>query len=472
MAARKADKTPPYPREAYAWYVVAVLMLAYVVSYVDRSILTLLVEPIKRDLGVTDTEISLLHGFAFVIFYTLMGFPIGRLADRRHRVSIIAVGVAIWGLMTAACGLARSFGQLFLARVGVGFGEAALNPAAYSLIADYFRPHLISRATSTYVMGTYLGFGVAYIVGGVVVAAVAGKPDLVLPVVGQIAAWQMVFFYVAAPGVLLLLLLRTVAEPLRRGRLYVDREGNTGATLREFVDFVSQNRRTFLAHALGFGCLGLLVNGMALWTPTFLYRTYGWDMASAGIAYGFLLLIFGGSGVYLGGWVADRIDREGLRGGPFRAALAFALGALAPTIAYPLMPSAHWALAVMAPMILCSSAPWGVAVSALQQIAPNELRGQVGALYLFTVNLIGIGLGPTLVALMTDYWFADPGALGQSMAIVAGASAVAAAFSLHWGLPHFRASLARARAWQHGSPTEQGAGQAERDTQRNRNNRI
>ena len=437
--------SPPYPRTAYAWYVVAVLMLAYILSYVDRSILTLLVEPIKRDIGLSDTEISLLHGFAFALFYTLMGFPIGRLADRRHRVGIIAVGIAIWSFMTAACGLAKSFTHLFLARVGVGFGEAALNPAAYSMIADYFRPHLISRATSTYVMGTYLGFGVAYIVGGAVVAAVSHQPDVELPLVGSIAAWQMVFFYVAAPGLLLLLLLLTVREPMRRGRLHTD--SVQGATLRELLGFVRVNWRTFLAHSLGFGCLGLLVNGMALWTPTFMLRTYGWEMADAGIAYGVLLLVFGGSGVYIGGWVADRIDRNGRRGGPFIAALSFALGAILPAIAYPLMPSAPWALVLMAPMILCSGAPWGVAVSALQQMAPNELRGQVGAVYLFTVNLIGIGLGPTFVALLTDYFFSDPAALRYSMSIVAGIATVAAAIALACGLRHFRDSLVRARAW-------------------------
>ena len=438
-----------YPRQAYAWYVIGVLMLAYIVSYVDRSILTLLVEPIKRDIGVSDTQVSLLHGFAFALFYTLMGLPIGRLADRRHRVGIIAVGVAVWSVMTAACGVARSFGSLFLARVGVGVGEAALNPAAYSLIADYFRPHLISRATSTYVMGTYLGFGIAYIVGGWVVAAVADTPDLVLPVVGSVAAWQMVFFYVAAPGGVVLLLLATLREPVRRERLRTPGAGrNAGVTLAELGRFLRLNARTFTAHALGFGCLGLLVNGMALWTPTFLVRTYGWEISNAGIAYGMLLLVFGGGGVYLGGWLADRIDKRGRVGGPFVVASLCAFGVIVPAVAYPLMPSGGLSLLVMAPMILCSSAPWGVAVSALQQMAPNELRGQVGAFYLFTVNLIGIGLGPTVVALLTDYWFGDPAALRYSMVVVSGAAATAAALSLRWGLPHFRASLGRALAWQ------------------------
>ena len=366
-------RPPAFPHQAYAWYVVAVLMFAYIVSYVDRSILTLLVEPIKRDIGVSDTQVSLLHGFAFALFYTLMGFPIGRLADRRHRVGIIAVGVALWSAMTALCGLARTFTHLFLARVGVGFGEAALNPAAYSLIADYFRPHLISRATSTYVMGTYLGFGIAYMVGGAIVGAVADRPNMVLPVLGPVAPWQTVFFYVAAPGLLVLVLLATIKEPLRRDRLRAyDPEHESGVTLTEFARFIRLNAGTFAAHAIGFGCLGLLVNGMALWTPTFLARTYGWEVSDAGVAYGALLLVFGGSGVWLGGWVADRIDQKGRVGGPFLTASLCALGVVIPAVAYPLMPTAHLSLLVMAPMILFSSAPWGVAVSALQQMAPNE----------------------------------------------------------------------------------------------------
>ena len=447
MNKRFLDRLPDR-RSLYAWYVVMVLMLAYIFSYVDRAILTLLVTPIKRDIGLSDTEVSLLHGIAFALFYTLMGFPIGRLADRRHRVGIIAAGMMIWSLMTAACGLVKTFWGLFLARVGVGLGEAALNPSAYSLIADYFPPRLISRATSTYVMGTYLGFGLAYIIGGSVVAAVSAMPDPELPIVGHIFSWQLAFFYVALPGIPLLLLLLTVREPQRRGRLHAEAIAGQGVTLREFACFLKINWRTFSAHSIGFGSLGLLVNGMALWTPTFLFRTYGWETADAGIAYGVLLLIFGGAGVYLGGWVADHIDRAGRVGGPFMAAFYFSLGAVVPTILYPLMPSAEWSLVFIAPMILCSSAPWGVAVSALQQVAPNELRGQVGAVYLFTVNLIGIGLGPASIALVTDYWFADPSALRYSMAIISGMAAVVAAFVLGWGRRPFRASLRRAAAWQ------------------------
>ncbi|MGV0036702.1 MAG: MFS transporter [Candidatus Azotimanducaceae bacterium WSBS_2022_MAG_OTU7] len=160
-------KTPPYPRPLYAWLVVGILMLAYILSYVDRSILTLLVDPIKEDMGLSDFQISLLHGFAFAIFYSALGFPIGRIADVKNRVGVIAIGVTLWSLMTAACGVAKNFTHFFLARVGVGVGEASLNPASYSIITDYFPTEKLSRAISTYVMGTYLGFGTAYIIGGI-----------------------------------------------------------------------------------------------------------------------------------------------------------------------------------------------------------------------------------------------------------------------------------------------------------------
>lgn len=198
----------------YAWYIVGVLMLAYLFSYIDRSILSLLVGPIRSDLQLSDTQLSLLHGFAFALFYAILGFPIGRAADRYHRVGIIVTGISFWSIMTAACGLAKSFPQLFLARMGVGIGEAALNPCAYSIITDSFPRRLLARALSTYVMGTYMGFGVAFVIGGLVVEAITQAPVIQLPVLGQIHTWQAAFFYVGLPGLIVaLLILLTVREP-------------------------------------------------------------------------------------------------------------------------------------------------------------------------------------------------------------------------------------------------------------------
>ena len=442
-------------RLAYSWYVVGVLMVAYLFSYVDRSILSLLVAPIRSDLDLSDTEVSVLHGLAFAVFYTLLGFPVGRLADRRNRVAIIVVGIGVWSLFTAACGLARNFWQLFFMRVGVGVGEAALNPCAYSVIADSFPQRLLSRALSTYVMGTYFGFGAAFIVGGLVVGGVSESPTTHLPILGEVRTWQAAFIYVGLPGLLVMALVGlTLREPPRRGLMRsAGSEGppsgraSAGVPIPVLVRFVQRNRRTLTCHVLGFGFIGVLVNGLVLWTPSYFVRSHGWAVADAGVLYGLVLATLGPTGIFFGGWVADRWDGAAPRGGPFLAAAGFTALGIAPAFISTLVADAHLSLALIAVLVLCTSAPWGVAVSALQQFTPNEMRGQVSALYLFFVNVIGIGMGPTLIALLTDHAFADDTMLRYAMSLVAGASAILAVLTLAYGLPAFRSSLDRAQSW-------------------------
>ena len=433
----------------YSWYVVGVLMVAYLFSYVDRSILSLLVAPIRSDLDLSDTEVSVLHGLAFAIFYTLLGFPVGRLADRSNRVAIIVAGIGLWSLFTAACGLARNFWQLFFMRVGVGVGEAALNPCAYSIIADSFPRRLLSRALSLYVTGTYLGFGVAFIVGGVVVGSVSDSPTTQLPLIGEVRTWQAAFIYVGLPGLLVMALVGlTLREPPRRGLMGGAGDGpSVGVPIPVLLRFIKRNRRTLVCHVLGFGFIGVLVNGLVLWTPSYFVRSHGWAVAEAGVLYGLVLAVLGPTGILLGGWVADRWDGAKPRGGPFLAAAGFTALGIAPAFISTLVADAYLSLALIAVLVLCTIAPWGVAVSALQQFTPNEMRGQVSAIYLFFVNIIGIGMGPTLIALATDHAFGDDAMLGVAMSLVAGASAILAALTLGFGLPAFRASLKRAEAW-------------------------
>ena len=190
---------PPAPA---AWYTVGLLFVAYTFSFVDRFILTLLIEPIKQDFNLSDTGVSLLVGFAFVIFYTFLGIPIGRLADRVNRRNLIVAGITLWSCMTALCGMARGFGSLFVARVGVGVGEAALSPAAYSMIADLFPPKKLGRALSVYTAGAFVGVGLALIVGGLIVQSVISSPDITLPIIGEGRSWQIPFFIVGLPGLL------------------------------------------------------------------------------------------------------------------------------------------------------------------------------------------------------------------------------------------------------------------------------
>ena len=195
----------------------AVLTLAYIVSFIDRQILSLMVDPIRNDLGIGEKQMSLLMGATFAVFYTFFGIPLGRLADRRSRRGLISAGIALWSLMTAGCGLTKRFWQLALMRMGVGVGEASLSPAAYSLISDYFRPALRSTAMSVYSMGIYLGSGLALILGGFVIGYTAGQEHAVLPWVGTVRPWQQVFLLVGLPGLLVALLLLTIREPERKG---------------------------------------------------------------------------------------------------------------------------------------------------------------------------------------------------------------------------------------------------------------
>ena len=197
----------PYPRPAYAWLVVGILTLIYVFSFIDRQILNLLVGPIRRDLKISDLEMSYLLGLSFAIFYTLFGIPMGRIADSRSRRGLIAAGVFAWSFFTAGCGLTRNFSQMLLMRIGVGVGEAALSPAAYSLIADYFPPHRRATAISAYGMGIYLGSGIAFLLGGLVTKLASNQENYELAIVGSVRSWQVIFFAVGLPGLFLSLLM-------------------------------------------------------------------------------------------------------------------------------------------------------------------------------------------------------------------------------------------------------------------------
>jgi MFS family permease len=421
-----------YPEAGYAWYVVGVLTFAYMVSFLDRQVMALLIEPIRHDLGLTDTQISLLLGLAFSIFYTLLGMPIGRLADRASRRGIIAVGITIWCVMTAACGLARNFWQLFLARVGVGVGEAALNPSALSMISDYFPRERRGRAISVYNMGVALGAGIAYIVGGWIIGVVSSAPPLELPVVGQLFPWQTVFLVVGLPGLLIAILMATVREPTRKGRITVtDAAGRQTEhiTIRQTLQFILLRWRTYATHMLGMSVVTIIGYGLFFWIPTTFIRTWGWAITDISLAYGIVNLVCGPLGVILAGNIADRRYQRGEKDSLMRTCLAFMLIFIPASAAAPLMPTGELAIAVLLPSAIGGAAVTATGAAALMMYTPNQLRAQVTALYYFVINVLGLTLGPTAVALVTDYGFREDGALRYSLAIVcAGAGAFAVGF--------------------------------------------
>ncbi len=274
----RTDTARNWPSRSYAWFVVIVLMTLYIFSFIDRMIIALLVAPIKADLNLTDTHIGLLHGLAFALFYTFMGIFIARLADNWNRTKLIAIGVLIWGLATAACGLAGSFAFLFAARVLVGVGEASLSPAAYSMISDYFPPEKRARAMSVYTSGIYFGVGAALIFGGIVIGLINRMGGLSLPVVGTVAPWQAVFFAVGLPGVLFFVIVRLfIREPERR------EVSATPPTFAAFRAFAMKRRNLYLTHYVGFAFLVLYSYSFSAWTPAVLTRSFGSTSSETGV---------------------------------------------------------------------------------------------------------------------------------------------------------------------------------------------
>jgi MFS family permease len=437
------QKNSSWPSESAAWYTVGLLFVAYTFSFVDRFILTLLIEPIKQDFNLSDTGVSLLIGFAFVIFYTFLGIPIGRLADRVNRRNLIVAGITLWSCMTALCGMARGFGSLFVARIGVGVGEAALSPAAYSMIADLFPPKKLGRALSVYTAGAFVGVGLALIVGGLVVQSVTSSPEIVLPIIGTIRSWQAPFFIVGLPGLLVAALMYTVREPERREQKLSNTEGGHEAvTLKEVFAYIGQRWKVYLAHFFGFALLGVSSNVLFVWGPHILVRSFGLPVGEAGASIGIIVLTFGTMGLLAGGFMSDRLLKSGYLDNGMRVGIVAALCGIPFALLLPLMGSLSSLFMVFCPLVLFSCLGFGSAAAALQQVTPNRLRGVVSGCYFFLLNVIGIGLSPSITAVLTNYVFQDELKLVNSVSLMAVSSSILAALILWRGLKSYRTEVA------------------------------
>lgn len=428
---------------AQAWYAVAVLTLANVSGFVDRQILSLLVEPLKRDFSLTDTDVSLLMGLSFTIFYSVLGLPIGRWVDRGARPRIIALGAAVWSLLTSLTGLARTFGQLFAARIGVGVGEATLGPAAVSIIADHFPRRRLATAMSVYQMGSFTGAGLAYALGAFVVGRVDVPGRITLPWGAEIFPWQTVFFWVGLPGLLLALLAFTIREP--RTEVPVARR-DAEIPLADVLRYMRTNVRTIGAMSFGFAC-SLSVNfGVGAWLATFLVRTHGWTIEQAGMLQGALTFFVGPAGVLLGGRLTDAWAKRGLIDAPLRVGMVGATGMLVCAGLYPLVPSMPLVIALLVAVNVFAALPWGAASAAVAEAMPPRMRGQGSAVYQLIVNLVAGVLGPTAVALLTDRVFGDPLALRYSLAILAVVGMALVLALLGWARPAFVRTVEELRA--------------------------
>ncbi len=426
-----ADAAPRGASTTYAWYVVGVLMFAYVVSFVDRLILGLLVQPIKADLGITDTQVGLLAGIGFALFYTVMGVPLARLADRSSRKWLIVCGVSLWSAATAASAFADSFTGLLVARIGVGVGEATLTPAATSMIADYFHRDRVARALGVYSTGVYLGAGVALLAGSLVVQAVSGGGERSFAGFGPFNTWQLAFLLAALPGVLVAALMLTVREPPRTEHAGgAAAQARSAPSLRDLLQFLRAHRRLLAAHCIGYGALGTAVTAWLVWAPEMLRRSFGVPIGQAALVYGALLVSLGTAGPFLGGWWAQRAAARGHADAEIRVSMIATLLLSPLVIAAPLMPSIAITAVMLAPVVLLLAVPQGLAAAVLQLIAPNRLRGQVLSSFMLVAVLLAYLIGPTAVPLIAKWIFGSDQELDRALSLLCGVLIPVAALAL------------------------------------------
>ncbi len=447
-ATATACAAPLLPSRGRANYALGVLLLAYVFSIMDRQVLSLLVGPIQQALHVNDTWMGMLHGFTFAAFYSLAGLPIARLIDRGNRRLIITVGIGLWCLATAASGLASEFWHLLLARVGVAVGEAVLLPGAVSLISDLFVPEKRGRALGVFGAGGPIGVGGGLLATGLVLGYFSAHP-LTLPFLGTLAPWQTTLMSIGLPGLIVLLLMFGVPEPrLDRAARATRTSVAPGVPMSEVLAFLRANRRTFAAIVVGMGFYNAAVYGSGAWVPSYLVREFGWSYAKAGMVMGLVMCVSSPLGVLGASWLGEHWRRRGVANGNLRVAILASI--VLPLCATPLLlaPSATLAL----PFLALCGALWvclfGIGPALIVEIAPAPMRGQFIALFTGVLNLLGVGIGPLAIGVITDYVLVDPAAIGYSILIVT-LIACALACPLLLGARHcFKHTALRARDWQ------------------------
>ena len=409
-----AGQADPKPAASMAsWAVVICLMAAMIFSMVDRFAISLLVEPIKADLGLSDRDIGLLSGIAFGLFYACMGLPMGVLADRWSRKGTILLGLAVWSAATAACGLARSFYQLLLARIGVGAGEAGLAPASYSIIADLFPRSQLSRALSLFQLGATVGSGIALWVVGVIFTALTHGNWPVLTEGLGLTPWQGTFVVVALPGIPFLALIAILRLP--RGRV-----APSGA--RATLTATLAQKPTFYA-MLFTAMAGILMVNYALlsWAPAIMQREFHLSPGAVGSTYGLIVLGVCPVAMMLGGWLADRLDRA--RNPAAHALIVLVSSALVLALSglFHLATTVTSAYIAIALLHFAVTLPVGVAPALIQIRSEPDVRSRVSALYVLVVNLAGLGIGPVAIGAMSDELAQDTNGLRSAVVLLSAA---------------------------------------------------
>jgi MFS family permease len=386
--------------------VLSMLLAAHVLAYTDRQLLGLLTEPIKHELHFSDVQIGLLQGFGLSLVLALAGLPIGRMVDMSRRITILAGGVVLWSVMTMACGLAVGFGSFLACRVGLGIGEAAVTPCAYSLIGDVLPREKQGRGISLYALGPYVGIGLAFVLGALVIGHLPAQK-----VFGWLAPWRLVFLVVGAIGAPMALWAASLREPSRHAVAPVD-----GASVGQVLRYFRGNAGALIGAHATFAFTAMALTALSAWVPAWFARTYRWPVARSGAELGVEILVCGVGGAAIAGFLGDALKR---RGWP-RLATSALSGLAATPLCFMATQAAMPELALLwlAPTIFLLALSMANGPAVLQEITPNRMRGVQHSLAALTVSTIGMGAGPLAVALVTDEVLRDEGRISQALHIV------------------------------------------------------
>jgi MFS family permease len=425
-----------WPAQSSAWFALIVLVLATMMNFLDRGVFMLMVESIKRDFELTDVQLGLLLGPAGIVFYVLVGIPLARLVDIYPRKVILSIGIVVTSSLTAVGGIVQTYAQLFASRMFVGMGGSAHAPGTYSMMADYFPPNRLPRAIAVLQFGFIFGTGLASIVGGALLGYVADwEPTRIGALV--VRNWQWVLIIVGGPGLAVALLLLFIREPPRRGKI---QEGRS-LPLRQVFQEIHLRRRVYYPLFVGLALSSIEASGLAEWRAPFMIRTYGWTPEEIGYWGGITLFVAMPLGLLFGTVLTERLARKHNDANVRVTAILFTL-AVPCAVLSPLMPTGELAIIVGA---LSGVFGFGAAVpqnAAIQRITPNEMRGQVTAVYLFMFTVFG-ALGSLLIGFVNQYLFADEADLWKTMALTAAVLMPLAVLAISRGIRPYGEEIER-----------------------------
>ena len=432
MTTGEADSTHPRAAGVYRWYVVYLLLLVFILSYLDRYVLTLLVEPIKKSMGLKDFQVGLLLGPAFSLFNVLVSIPLGWYADRASRRYLLLAGIVVWCTMTVGSGLATTFTLLLIGRLGLGVGEAVVSPASMSIISDYFDRKERARAVSIYMAGPYLGAGLAFLGGGLIIRWLEKQGQLHWPAFGDLAPWQAAFILVGMPGFVFAALMLTVREPERREKLNA-REGGGRA-----FHYMLTRWRAFGALFVGSSC-NFAMSGLVFWNIPLFQRVWGWNVAEIGAMTGLFYFTAGPIGTAVAVFAQRHFGRRHVDGAMRTLILGLVLAVPASAL-YPIMPAPALAVAFMFVAFIGKSVATAGGPASMTLIAPGEIRGRSMAIYNMAIALIGPLVGPPVIGWAIDRT-GDPRTIGVVLSWYCVVVGVPSLMIVWRGLKHYRTEV-------------------------------